>query len=197
MANKQVLFRSAGGPERQVGQARSPAEYFISDDEEACPKVMTSRVSVGLLLYRRRGGEFQVLLVHPGGPYWRGKDEGAWQVPKGGAQPGEAMREAALREFEEEVGTRPSGQPWPLARLRQAGGKWVEAFAVESDLDPAGLVSNAFEIEWPPHSGTMRSFPEVDRAAWFSLRQARAKILASQAPLLAALEQAVPECRAR
>lgn len=159
--------------------------------------MVTSRASAGLLLYRWRGGDFQVLLVHPGGPYWRDRDEGAWQVPKGGARPGETMREAALREFEEEVGTRPSGQPWPLARLRQAGGKWVEAFAVESDLDPAGHVGNAFEIEWPPHSGTMASFPEVDRAAWFSLRDARAKILASQAPLLSVLEQAAPECRVR
>lgn len=150
------------------------------------------RSSAGLLVYRWRDGDLQVFLVHPGGPYWRGKDDGAWQIPKGAPGPDEDMLQAALREFEEEVGVRPTARPWPLTWLRQAGGKQVEVFALESDIDPAELVSNSFEIEWPPHSGTMASFPEVDRAAWFPIGEAGMKILASQAPLLHALEQAAP-----
>jgi len=154
---------------------------------------MALQVSAGLLPYRWHAGRLQVFLVHPGGPYWRRKDEGAWQIAKGSALPGEALHNAALREFEEEVGARPSGKLWPLARLRQSGGKWVEAYAVEGDLDPADLVSNAFEVEWPPRSGIIGSFPEIDQAAWFPLAEARTRILASQAPFLVALEQAV--CR--
>jgi len=153
--------------------------------------MMVAQESAGLLPYRWHGGALQVFLVHPGGPYWQRKDEGAWQIAKGGALPGEALHNAALREFEEEVGARPAGNPWPLARLRQAGGKWVEAYAVEGDLDPADLASNAFEVEWPPRSGIIGSFPEIDHAAWFSLAEARVKILRSQAPFLTALEQAL------
>lgn len=147
--------------------------------------------SAGLLIYRWQDHGLQVLLIHPGGPFWQGKDDGAWQIPKGGAQPGEDMLQTALREFEEELGTRPPGEPWRLTRIRQAGGKRVEVFALEGDFEPAGLVSNRFELEWPPGSGRFTSFPEADRAAWFSIGEAAVKILASQAPLLRALEQAL------
>lgn len=129
-----------------------------------------------------------MLLVHPGGPFWRNRDEGAWQIPKGMVQPDESAAAAAAREFEEELGTRLPGEPAPLARIRQKGGKWVEAFALEGDLDAGAICSNMFEIEWPPRSGELQSFPEVDRAEWFAPDAARAKILPSQAPLLDALE---------
>ena len=145
-------------------------------------------VSAGIILYRRNGGTLSVLLILPGGPYWRNKDIGAWMIPKGGIEPGEAAPEAALREFEEELGTRLTGALLPLCRIRQAGGKWVEAFALEGDLDTGRIVSNCFEIEWPPRSGQMQSYPEVDRAAWFTLTEAHERILPSQRPILDALE---------
>jgi predicted NUDIX family NTP pyrophosphohydrolase len=145
-------------------------------------------ISAGILLYRRRGAAPEVLLIHPGGPFWRGKDEGAWMIPKGLVEAGEAPLACALREFEEELGLRPEGVPRPLCRVRQKGGKWVEAFALEGDFDPAGLVSNSFRLEYPPKSGEYRDFPEVDAAAWYGLDTARGKILPSQAPILDALE---------
>jgi predicted NUDIX family NTP pyrophosphohydrolase len=129
-----------------------------------------------------------VLLAHPGGPFWRHKDDGAWMIPKGGVEEGEEPLACALREFEEELGTRPAGEPRPLCRIRQKGGKWVEAFALEGDLDAAAIVSNAFSMEYPPKSGEMRSFPEIDAAAWFGMDEARRKILPSQRPILDALE---------
>jgi predicted NUDIX family NTP pyrophosphohydrolase len=143
-------------------------------------------VSAGILLYRFRE-ELQVLLIHPGGPFWRGKDLGAWMIPKGGVELGEESEAAALREFEEELGTRPEGELRPLPRIRQAGGKYVEAFALEGDLDVLSIVSNHFTLEYPPKSGQFASFPEVDAAAWFSLEEAGARILPSQRPLLDAL----------
>jgi predicted NUDIX family NTP pyrophosphohydrolase len=145
-------------------------------------------ISAGILLYRRRGAETEVMLVHPGGPFWRGKDAGAWMIPKGLVEPGEAPLACAMREFEEELGTKPPGEPRPLCRVRQKGGKWVEAFALEGDLDPDRIVSNSFRLEYPPKSGAYRDFPEVDAAAWYGLDEARAKILPSQAPILDALE---------
>ena len=144
--------------------------------------------SAGILLFRQRGGRTEVLLTKPGGPFWRNKDTGAWMIPKGMIEPGEAPAETALREFEEEVGTRLSAVPSPLATVKQAGGKVVEAFAVEGDLDPATLTSNEFEIEWPPRSGEMQRFPEVAEARWMTLDEARALMLPSQLPLLDALE---------
>lgn len=146
--------------------------------------------SAGILLYRRRADDLEVLLIHPGGPYWASRDEGAWMMPKGVVEPGEDPADCAIREFEEELGTPAPGVPRPLARIRQKGGKWVEAFALEGDLDAGRIVSNSFEMEWPPRSGQIQSFPEVDRAVWFSLAQARAMILPSQLPLLDALEGA-------
>ncbi|HYG48484.1 MAG TPA: NUDIX domain-containing protein [Allosphingosinicella sp.] len=147
--------------------------------------------SAGILLYRREAEGLRLLLVHPGGPFWRGKDEGAWMIPKGMVEPGEEPLAAALREFEEELGAKPVGAPRALCTVRQAGGKWVEAFALEGDFDTAELKSNAFTIEYPPKSGSFRAFPEVDEARWFTLAEARAKILKSQAPILDALEELV------
>ena len=144
--------------------------------------------SAGILLYRRGLAGIEVLLVHPGGPFWRNKDVGAWQIPKGKIDEGEELLEAALREFEEELGVTPKGIARPLGRVRQAAGKLVDAFALEGDLDADAISSTNFEMEWPPRSGAMRSFPEVDRAAWFSLDEAREKMLISQQPLLDQLE---------
>jgi predicted NUDIX family NTP pyrophosphohydrolase len=142
------------------------------------------RRSAGLVLYRDRGDRLSVLLVHPGGPYWGKKDVGAWSIPKGEYPEGDHPGEAALREFEEELGSRPAGTPVPLGELVQKGGKHVTAFALEGDLDPATVVSNSFDMEWPPGSGRRQSFPEIDRAEWFQLDEARRKILPSQLPFL-------------
>jgi predicted NUDIX family NTP pyrophosphohydrolase len=140
--------------------------------------------SAGILLYRRDGDAVRVLLVHPGGPFWRRRDAGAWSIPKGEPLPGEAAEAAARREFSEETGVAPAGTARPLGRIRQPGGKWVEAFAVEGDLDADSIRSNTFELEWPPRSGRRQAFPEIDRAAWLTFEDARTKILAGQRPLL-------------
>jgi predicted NUDIX family NTP pyrophosphohydrolase len=150
---------------------------------------MPPLLSAGILLFRQRGSGTEVLLTKPGGPFWRNKHAGAWMIPKGMVEPGEAPAEAALREFEEETGTCLTAVPFRLARVRQAGGKNVEAFAVEGDLDPAGIRSNEFEVEWPPRGGRMERFPEVAEARWMSLDQARRLMLPSQLPLLDALEE--------
>jgi predicted NUDIX family NTP pyrophosphohydrolase len=147
------------------------------------------RHSAGVLLYRRIGESLEVLLVHPGGPFWRNKDVGAWQLPKGGIEAGETAPEAARRETEEELGIVLNGQPERLCQLRQAGGKLVEVFALEQDLDPTAIDGNRFELEWPPRSGRMQSFPEVDKAAWFSLDRAHGMVLESQSLMLDALAQ--------
>ena len=144
--------------------------------------------SAGVLLFRQRNGEIEVLLIKPGGPFWKNKDAGAWMIPKGMVERGEAPAEAALREFEEETGTRLTAVPFPLATVKQAGGKMVEAFAVEGDLDPAAIRSIDFEMEWPPHSGKLERFPEAEEARWMSFDEARKMMLPSQLPLLAALE---------
>ncbi|WP_046866185.1 NUDIX domain-containing protein [Microvirga massiliensis] len=148
--------------------------------------------SAGLVLYRIRSSELQVLLVHPGGPYFAKKDAGAWSIPKGEYGDGEDPQAAALREFEEETGVRPSGSAVFIGEIRQSGGKRVMAFAVEGDLDPAIIRSNQFEMEWPPRSGRRQSFPEIDEARWFGLEEARIKILVGQAPLLDRLCETVP-----
>ena len=139
-------------------------------------------------MYRPRGGVLEVLLAHFGGPYWAKKDDGAWAIPKGLIEPGETPEAAARREFAEELGTRLEDPLTPLGRIRQKGGKYVEAFTLEGDLDADAIVSNHFTVEWPPRSGRFQSHPEVDRAAWFTLEEARVKILASQLPLLDLLE---------
>jgi predicted NUDIX family NTP pyrophosphohydrolase len=132
--------------------------------------------------------KIEVLLIRPGGPYWRSKNVGAWMIPKGAVELGEVPAEAALREFAEETGTSLAAVPFPLAVIRQAGGKVVHAFALEGDLDPAAVTSNDFELEWPPRSGRVERFPEVVEARWMSLAEARAMMLPSQLPLLDALD---------
>jgi predicted NUDIX family NTP pyrophosphohydrolase len=144
--------------------------------------------SAGILLFRQQDDQIEVLLIKPGGPFWRNKDAGAWMIPKGMIEPGEAPAEAASREFEEETGAALSAVPFALAIVRQAGGKIVEAFAVEGDLDPATIKSNEFELEWPPRSGRLERFPEVAEARWMSLAEARALMLPSQLPLIDALQ---------
>lgn len=146
-----------------------------------------AKPSAGILLYRHRQGRPEVLLVHPGGPYWRRKDVGAWQIPKGVVEDDERPADAACRETEEELGVTLRGEPFPLLTIRQAGGKIVEAFALEQDIDLTKIASNTFDLEWPPRSGRIASFPEIDGARWLSLEQAEAAILPSQHPLLRAL----------
>ncbi len=146
-----------------------------------------AKESAGILLYCLRRNRVEVFLVHPGGPFWRNKDEGAWTIPKGEANAGEDRLAAAIREFAEETGTALAGDFRALPAVKQAGGKWVHAFTIEGDLDPATLVSNEFEMEWPPRSGKHARFPEVDRGAWFTLDEARRRINKGQAALLDAL----------
>lgn len=143
--------------------------------------------SAGILLYRLTAAGPEVLLVHPGGPFWAKKDAGAWSIPKGLYEEGEDPLAAAKREFAEETGCVPAGDFWPLGAFKQAGGKIVEAWAVEGDFDLSAFRSNTFIIEWPPRSGTMVEFPEADRAAWFGIEDAMLKIVKGQAPILAAL----------
>ncbi len=150
------------------------------------------KLSAGLLLHRRGRAGLEVLLVHPGGPFWARRDDGAWSIPKGEHGAGEDPLAAARREFREELGLDPPpGEPVPLGELRQPGGKVVSAWALEGDLDVAEVRSGTFEMEWPPRSGRLQRFPEVDRAAWFTLEEARGKILAGQAGFLDRLEEAL------
>ena len=145
--------------------------------------------SAGIVLYRQPRAGPEVLLVHPGGPFWRSRDAGAWQIPKGLIAEGENAATAAWRETEEELGVTLRGAPEPLVTIRQAGGKIVEVFCLEQDIDATAIRSNTFEMEWPPRSGRRVAFPEVDAARWLSLDDAEAAILKSQAPLLAALRE--------
>ena len=140
------------------------------------------KLSAGLLVYRSVNGRIEVLLVHPGGPYWARRDDGAWSLPKGEYEVDEDPLTAAMREFREELGVEPPSDASPafLGEFRQAGGKRVSAWAIEGHLDTAAIVSNAFTMEWPPHSGLTREFPEVDRAGWFDLNVARSKLLSGQ-----------------
>jgi predicted NUDIX family NTP pyrophosphohydrolase len=146
-----------------------------------------ARRSAGILLYRRSGDEPEVLLVHPGGPFWARKDEGVWSIPKGEYTDDEDPRAAALREFEEELGTRAPAHAdalLDLGEVKQRSGKVVTAYAVEGDLDPDRIRSNTFATEWPPRSGQTREFPEIDRAGWFAPAEARAKLNPAQAELV-------------
>jgi len=154
---------------------------------------MPRKQAAGLLLFRRVVGALEVLLVHPGVPLWARKDDGAWSIPKGEVEPDEEALAAARREVEEETGARPSGTFIALSPVRQTGGKIVHVWAIESDFDPVSLKSNLFEMEWPPKSGNRRSFPEVDRAAWFDLETAGRKILPSQAVVLQHLQERLTE----
>jgi len=164
--------------------------------EASLPDLKSRRRSVlsaGILMYRRAGANLEVLLVHPGGPYWCKKDEGAWSIPKGEMDEGEDAEVAARREFMEETGVALSGKLDPLGEFRQRGGKRVIAFAVEGDVDVQTIRSNTFEIEWPPKGGQMQSFPEVDCAEWFDLPSAHAKIPEGQRPFLDRLAELVKQ----
>jgi predicted NUDIX family NTP pyrophosphohydrolase len=147
------------------------------------------RISAGLLPYRTTTEHLEVLLVHPGGPFWARRDLGAWSIAKGEVAPGEEPLAAAFREFQEETGFALAGEVIALGSAKQPGGKLVCAWAIAADLDPAGIRSNQFEIEWPPRSGKRQQFPEVDRAAWFGLDEAGLRILPAQAALLEALRR--------
>jgi predicted NUDIX family NTP pyrophosphohydrolase len=148
--------------------------------------------SAGILLYRRRQGAVEVLLVHPGGPFWAKKDDGAWSIPKGEYERGEDPLAAARREFQEETGAgAPEGTAIALGSFRQPSGKILCAWAIEGDFDPAALRSNTFSLEWPPRSGRRREVPEVDRAAWFTPEKAARKLLKGQRPILEALLRAL------
>ena len=140
--------------------------------------------AAGILLYRKSRTGIEVLLAHPGGPLWARKDYGVWTLPKGQFTDGELPLDAAKREFEEEMGTAPTGEFQTLGTLKQPSGKVIHVWAAESDFDAAGVKSNLFSMEWPPKSGRMSEFPEVDRAGWFPIDQARIRILKGQAPFL-------------
>jgi predicted NUDIX family NTP pyrophosphohydrolase len=146
------------------------------------------KASAGLLIYRNQNG-LQVFLIHPGGPYWQGKDDAAWSIPKGEVGDNEEPLEAAKREFKEETGFDPHGPFLPLTPVKQSSYKTVHAWAAEGDYDPSKIQSNSFPIEWPPKSGNMQFFPEADAAEWFPITEARKKILKGQVPLLDELEK--------
>ena len=148
-----------------------------------------ARISAGLLMYRVRDGRLEVLLVHPGGPFFAKKDDGAWTIPKGEIEAGEDMLSAAQREFEEETGFGPAAPFVELKPITQKGGKIVQAWAFAGDCDPRRLQSNVFTIEWPPRSGRTQEFPEIDRADWFNLDEGKRKIKAAQIPLLEELSR--------
>ena len=144
--------------------------------------------SAGIVAFRKKRGRIEVLLVHPGGPFWRNKDLGAWSIPKGEYDASDDPEDVARREFREELGIEMTEDLLPLGEIRQRGGKMVKAFAVEMDIDVENIQSNAFEIEWPPRSGRRQAFPEIDRAEWFDLAAARTKINEAQRTLLERLE---------
>ena len=149
---------------------------------------MAKKISAGILLYRIRDHALQVFLVHPGGPYWARKDDGAWSIPKGEVSEGTDPRTTAYIEFQEETGSPLQGRLIALEPLKQPGGKVVHAWAVEGDIDASSIRSNTFALEWPPRSGRMQEFPEVDRADWFDLATARRKLLPGQVGFLAQLQ---------
>jgi predicted NUDIX family NTP pyrophosphohydrolase len=156
-------------------------------------RAVSKTQSAGLLLFRHGGGDTEVLLGHPGGPFWRRKDLGAWSIPKGLIAPGEKPLAAARREFAEETGHHPRGETISLGNAKQPGGKIVHVWAVQDDWDTAGLQSNTFEMEWPPRSGRRQSFPEIDRADWFNIADARLKILKGQAIFIDRLLEALAQ----
>jgi predicted NUDIX family NTP pyrophosphohydrolase len=147
------------------------------------------KISAGLLMYRVRAGELEFLLAHPGGPFWKDRDAGAWTIPKGEIQPGEEPLVAARREFEEEIGLKPEGEFIELKPITQKGGKIVHAWAFEGECDTTSVHSNTFQMEWPPRSGKFQTCPEVDRARFFRMSEAKQKINQAQAAFLEELEQ--------
>jgi len=152
---------------------------------------MTKKQSAGLLLFRRNSGATEVFIVHPGGPFWKNKDAGSWSIPKGETGGDEDLLSAAIREFHEETGKNISGEFISLHPVKQKSGKIIHAFAIEHDLDASAIVSNAFEIEWPPKSGRMQHFPEIDKGDWFTLDEARKKINQAQVAFIDELEEKI------
>lgn len=150
-----------------------------------------AKTSAGILMYRRRASGLEVLIVHPGGPFWKNKDAAAWSIPKGEFLPGENPLEVARREFKEELGRAASGKFTELRPVFQAGGKIVYAWAVEGDLDPGKIKSNEFDLEWPPRSGRYIKVPEVDRAEWVDLTTARQKLIVAQTGFVDQLEEMI------
>lgn len=148
-----------------------------------------AKTSAGLILYRMQSGKLEVLLVHPGGPFWSKKDEGAWFVPKGELNVGEEPLAGAKREFEEETGLKPEGEFLALGSVKQKSGKTIVAWAFEGDCDPSSIKSNTFTIEWPPKSGRRQEFPEIDRAGFFTVPQAKAKMHPVEYPLVLRLHE--------
>jgi predicted NUDIX family NTP pyrophosphohydrolase len=146
------------------------------------------RISAGLLMYRIQDGKLQVLLAHPGGPYFKKKDDGAWSIPKGEVETDEDLLETAKREFKEETGVTPKGPFIALKPIKQKGGKIVHAWAFKGDCDPSAILSNTFTMEWPPKSGRQMEFPEIDRAGFFDVAEAKRKIKAAQAALIEEVE---------
>jgi predicted NUDIX family NTP pyrophosphohydrolase len=151
------------------------------------------KLSAGVILYRRANERLEVLLAHPGGPYWRRKDAGAWSIPKGECRDGEEPLAAALREFEEETGIKLEGELAPLGEVKQAGGKIVHAWTIERDCDPTQIHSNTFSLEWPPKSGKIQEFPEIDRFEWFPIAEARQKLVKAQTAFLDRLAERVKQ----
>jgi predicted NUDIX family NTP pyrophosphohydrolase len=179
--NDDGRLREAGGAGSDAAPVGLPGRGGRSSGGEG----RVPKRSAGILLYRRRNGAVEVLLVHPGGPLWASRDLGAWSIPKGEYGQGEDPLAVALREFEEETGQHPPQAVLvELGEVRQRGGKVVTAWAAPGDLDPAAITSNTFTLEWPPRSGRRREFPEVDRAGWFGAEEARDKLLAAQAELI-------------
>ena len=165
----------------------------MARDEERA-SAPSNRTSAGIVLWRHREDRLQVLIGHPGGPYFANKDEDQWTVLKGEAEPDDSLLEVARREFTEETGHALPDHPLiELGEIRQKGGKKVVAWGTEGDLDPAAATSNTFEMEWPPRSGRIREFPEIDRVEWFDLPMARVKLKAAQVPFLDRLEDALGE----
>jgi predicted NUDIX family NTP pyrophosphohydrolase len=169
-----------------------PAGYNSTMGREPAG-LLVGKQAAGLLMYRRRQGSIEVLLIHPGGPFWTNKDLGAWSIPKGEYPPQEDPLSAATREFQEETGfpvpARSEYEFTPLTSIKQPGGKLVHAWAFEGDANPAQVKSNSFEQEWPPRSGRRQTFPEVDKAGWFTLEEARRRISKGQVPLIEELER--------
>jgi predicted NUDIX family NTP pyrophosphohydrolase len=156
------------------------------------PTDKSGRTSAGILLWRRTANGLEVLLAHQGGPFWARKDHGHWTIPKGEVEPDEELPAVARREFAEETGHQvPDGEMLELGDIRQKSGKLVLGWAVEGDLDPAAAVSNTYDMEWPPRSGRVQSFPEIDRVEWFDLAEARRRLKAAQVPFLDRLQAAL------
>jgi predicted NUDIX family NTP pyrophosphohydrolase len=161
-------------------------------EEVGVSKSKSGRTSAGILLWRSREGRLEVLLAHQGGPFWAKKDLGHWTIPKGEVEPGEELVDVARREFEEETGAKAPDNPLiELGQITQKSGKLVLGWAAEGELDPSTAVSNTYELEWPPHSGVVRTFPEIDRVEWFELDEARRRLKAAQVPFLDRLQAAV------